>query len=411
MFYAIDSARLFREIAAALPLIAYRGIGGGMPILLGLFIAHRWGLGELAAYTVANAAITIAQLAVDWGAQRALPRNLAMLAPEGAARMLASVNAFRLLLVTVLFGGGAIAIATGYVDRGVTVYLTLLFPLCVLFLVTGNAVGERVVAGETRAISWAVAAGLIVFAIGGGIILTLQLGPRWFIAAYVAGKCVEAIGIVIGRWWVIAVRTDEVLSAAVAFWPFAAQAILGVIYSRLAIFTVERMLPRAELGVFSFAVALQGALMLVPVSLALIYFPELTRRTTAGDFPEVRRIVLRYTIISCTGIVMGVGVLASVMGPMGAMFKLPPGGAAFVVAFAAVSLLSVFSTMAGFRVQAGGRESIAARLSVVTLVCAAIFQITALKALGLWGIVVAAIAAELTTIVLFGFALRMKPAA
>ena len=72
-----------------------------MPILLGLFIAHRWGLGELAAYTVANAAITIAQLAVDWGAQRALPRNLAMLAPIhalldrflGTGRLLADLYA------------------------------------------------------------------------------------------------------------------------------------------------------------------------------------------------------------------------------------------------------------------------------------------------------------------------------
>ena len=53
-----------RAVADALPLVAFRAASGGMPILLGLFIANRWGLEELAAYTVAAAMIAIAVSAV-----------------------------------------------------------------------------------------------------------------------------------------------------------------------------------------------------------------------------------------------------------------------------------------------------------------------------------------------------------
>lgn len=379
-----------------------------MPILLGLFIAHRWGLVELAAFTVANAAIMIALIAVDWGAQRALPRNLSMLPRAAAVRMLGSANAFRLLVVATLLAGGAIIVATGRVDRAVAVYLALLFPLCPLFLITGNAVGERVATGNTRPIGLALLAGLLTFSLLGGLVLMMRLGPHWFIAAYVCGKAVEAAAIVTGRSWVLAVRAAEIIPTASAFWPFAAQAILGVFYSRLAVFTVERMTTRVELGLFSVAAALQGTLLLVPVSLALIYFPDLTRRTAEKDVPGVRAIVLRYTIISCIGVMVGLGVLAIAIGPMSAMFGLPAGGARFVMAFAAVGLLSVFSTMAGFRVQAGGQEGTAARLSVATLLFAIVYQIAALSWLGLWGIVAAAAAAELTSIALFGYALRTK---
>ncbi|MGH9172959.1 MAG: lipopolysaccharide biosynthesis protein, partial [Vicinamibacterales bacterium] len=196
------------------------------------------------------------------------------------------------------------------------------------------------------------------------------------------------------------------VSTAVLLWPFGFQMILGVVYSRLAVFTVERWTTRAELGVFSVAVALHGALLLVPASLALLHFPELTRRTHAGDETGVRHILVRYTIVSAIGVTLGVAMLALLMTPVSVLFKVPRSLAPLVVTFAALAFLTIFSTMAGFLMQARGHESMAARLSVVTLLLALVYQAAALTTFGLWGIVAGAAAAELTTIALFGVALR-----
>src|SRR4030095_15276761 len=104
---------------------------------------------------------------------------------------------------------------------------------------------------------------------------------------------IEAAILASGRWWVLSLRTTGVAATAAAFWPFAAQMILGVIYSRLAVFTVEQATTRAELGVFSVALAFQNAFLLIPTSLALTQFPELTRRWQDGNVRAVRRILVR----------------------------------------------------------------------------------------------------------------------
>jgi O-antigen/teichoic acid export membrane protein len=376
-----------------------------MPILLGLLIANRWGLEQLAAFTVANAAIAVALIAADWGATRALPRNLATLPPAGAAELLASANAFRLLLVAALLVLGAAAVATRQVAADVAGYAAILFPLCLLNAITTNGVSERVVTGETQAILPAVLAGLATFAAGAGLVVIAGLGPRWLVAAYVAGKAVESLLIAAGRWWVLHVSGGSMRSTAAALWPFSLQAILGVIYARLSVFTVERMATRVELGVFSVAMALYAALLLVPSSIALVQFPELTRRVQRNDRAAARRLVVRYAIISAGGVAVGVLLLTALSRPIGAVLKVPRSYLGFVIAFAAIAFLSIFSTMAGFFMQAMGRETLAARLSVVTLFLALLYQIAALAWIGLWGIVAAVAAAELTTVAIFGAAL------
>jgi len=394
-----------RAVASAAPLIPFRAAAGGMPIALGLFLAHRWGRRELAAFTIAHATVMIVVAVTDWGATRALPRNLAMLAADVAAQLLAAVNALRLGLVGVAVIIAAALIVAGEVGRDAARYLTILFPLSPLFIVTTNAISERVVAGETRGITTAVAAGLLTFAVLGGIVLALNFGPPWLVAAYVAGKAIEASLLASGRWWVLSFRTTGVAGAAAALWPFAAQTILGVIYSRLAVFTVERVTTRAELGVFSVALALQNAFLLIPTSLALTEFPELTRRWQDGDGGSVRRILVRYTIVSGLGVLLGAVVLVSAAGRVAAVLDVPPAMMPFVIAFAVLSFPSSLSLLAGFFMQARGEERLVSRLSVVTLSLALVYQMAALRAFGLWGIVAAVGAAELTTILVFAIGL------
>src|SRR5262245_50891782 len=103
-----------RAIASAAPLIPFRAAAGGVPIALGLFLAHRWGRRELAAFTIAHATVAIVTAVIDWGATRALPRNLATLAPDAAVEFLAAGNTLRLALV-----GASLALVTALVVAGV----------------------------------------------------------------------------------------------------------------------------------------------------------------------------------------------------------------------------------------------------------------------------------------------------
>jgi O-antigen/teichoic acid export membrane protein len=397
-----------RAVASAAPLIPFRAAAGGMPIVLGLFLAHRWGRRELAAFTIAHAAVMIAMAVTDWGATRALPRNLATLGAAAAAKLFAASNALRLALAGVAAIAAAALVVAGAIDADAARYLAILFPLCPLFIVSTNAVSERVVAGQTRAITTAVTAGLMTFAALGGIVLALGAGAPWLVAAYVAGKAIEAAVLAHGRWWVVSLTVADVSGTAAALWPFAAQMILGVIYSRLAVFTVERATTRAELGVFSVALAFQNAFLLIPTSLALTQFPELTRRWHDGDVRTVRRILVRYTVVSGLGALLGAIVLASVAGVIAAALDVPPAMMPFVIAFAALSFPSSLSLMGGFFMQARGEEHLVSRLSVVTLSLALVYQVAALRAFGLWGIVAAVLAAELTTIAVFGAALAYR---
>jgi len=397
-----------RAVASAAPLIPFRAAAGGMPIVLGLFLAHRWGRHELAAFTIAHAVVMIAMAVTDWGATRALPRNLATLDAGAAARLFAASNTLRLAMAGVAAAVAAALVLAGAVDAEAARYLAILFPLCLLFIVSTNAVSERVVAGQTRAITTAVTVGLMTFAALGGVVLALGAGAPWLVAAYVAGKAIEAALLAHGRWWVLSLGAAGVVATAAALWPFAAQMILGVIYSRLAVFTVERATTRAELAVFSVALAFQNAFLLVPTSLALTQFPDLTRRWQDGDLRTVRRILARYTVVSALGALLGVIVLARVAGVVAAALDVPPAMMPFVIAFAALAFPSSLSLVAGFFMQARGEEHLASRLSVVTLSLSLVYQTAALRAFGLWGIVAAVGAAEMTTIAVFGAALAYR---
>jgi len=397
-----------RAVASAVPLISFRASAGGAPIAIGLFIAHRWGRRELAAFTIAHATVMIVVAVTDWGGTRALPRNLATLAPEAVAPFLAAGNALRLGFVAAAIAVVAALAGAGAIGADAVRYLAILLPLCPLSILTTNALSERVVSGATRPIAVAVSAGLASFGALAAAALTVHAGAPGIAAAYVAGKAIEAVVLVSGRWWVLSVATTGLASAAAALWPFAAQMILGVVYSRLAVFTVERATTREEFGIFSVALALQNALLLVPASLALMQFPELSRRAQAGEAAAVRRLLVRYTIVAAAAVLCGALVMLAAAGRIAAALDVPRGMMPFVVAFAALAFPASLSVVAGFFLQARGEERLVSRLSVLTLALALVYQVTALRAFGLWGIVAAVGAGEASTIAVFALGARPR---
>jgi O-antigen/teichoic acid export membrane protein len=377
-----------------------------MPILLGLVIAQRWGLGELAAYTVANAITALFQVVVDWGATRALPRNLAKMSAGAADLWLAAANGFRIILAAAALLAGVVLALQGILEADVVAYLMPLFAVALLTAISGNAVGQRICSREMAGIGWGTATGLAIFSSLAAIVMIFDASPLWLVGAFAAGKVFEAAILLHGRSWVARVRLRGTISAAHSLAPFAVQAILGVLYARLAVFTVERMSTRAELGLFSLGASLQSALLLVPISFALLNFPQLTRLAAIRDDVGIRQLIHRYRMVSTLGVLCGLSVIMASFRFAGALMHVTPGGGRFVLAFASLALLSVFSTMAGFKVQAYGREGLAARLSFITLACAIAYQVAALRWLGLWGIVAAVAAAELTSVAVFELALR-----
>jgi O-antigen/teichoic acid export membrane protein len=358
------------------------------------------------AYTVASAAVIVASMIADWGATRALPRNLAVLDREEAIRFVRASNGFRMMLAATIIAIAVIAALSGRLQHNIGTYLLILVPLVPLSVIANTAMSERVATGNVQAIAGAVIGGFVTFAALGALLIRGGAGPAWFAASYVVGKVIETTVLASGRWWVAGVQREGSKATAIALWPFAAQMIMGVIYSRLSVFTMERMSSRVELGVFSVAMAFQSALVLVPASLALTGFPALTTLLRKGDRVGVRHALIRYTIVSFAGVTFGLALFVLLRTRIAAALNVPSSFVPFVVAFAALALLGTFSMKASYLLQAMGLEGLVARLSVVTLGLALVYQIVGLKLLGVWGIVAAVGMAELTTVSIFGLAIR-----
>ena len=112
----------------ALHLAVYRASYGGMPILLGLYIAHQWGLRQLASYSVAQASLAVAIVVADWGSTRFLPRELSR-RDSAAVAVTASSTGVRLILASLCVAGGLAYGLMGGFGRDVLPFLLLLAPV------------------------------------------------------------------------------------------------------------------------------------------------------------------------------------------------------------------------------------------------------------------------------------------
>ncbi|HEX9084688.1 MAG TPA: hypothetical protein VF836_08110 [Gemmatimonadaceae bacterium] len=395
------AGRFVRAGFDALPLVIYRGATGGVPILLGLFIAHRWGLSRLGAYTVANAIVGVGIVITDWGCARWLPREFAtagrddslVAGPANVARIGLSL-AFALILV-VLF-------ALGQIQRDSAGYVAILAPLWLILAISTNGVSARIVERDLRIVMVAVIIGLAVFLAGAILVLQSGGGPIAFVATYVFAKLIEAFILVGRRAGLLVVRLAASLTTLRLLWPFSIQAILGAIYARLSIFVVEHWGTRDQLNVLAGASVLQSVLLLLPTSLALLTYPPLSIAARNGDRPRMREMITVYTVASAVGMAILVGILAAAIHPIGNLLHLPSSAMPFTVGFVAASVTTVGTTITGVLLQALGAERLGARLSVITLSLAAVYQIVLFHMFGLTGVIAAMVASEVTSLVIFG---------
>ena len=408
--YAVLRARA-SSATAVLPLIAFRAAAGGLPVVLGLYVAHRWGLRELAAYTVASAIVAVALVLTDWGSSRLLPREIAVTQRDNAARLVAQTNGLRVVLVlaclAVLFAASKLHV----IAPDVATYTYLLLPTCVVAIVSTNAVSERVVSGDVHPISVAVVAGVVSF-LAFAVPLVRMFGRNGYalIIAYVASKCVEAGLLLRGRIWVTSTKFDDIGRVMVSMWPFSVQALLAVIYSRLPVFVIERMgTSRREVGLVSAGLALRNVLLLLPASMAFLSYPDLSVAARNRNAGQIRQIVTTYLFFCITGVCAALGLLVLFIDPICLILHIPLDQRTFTLVFVAAAVTAVGTALVGVALQAFGGEQIAARLSLITVLLSTAYYVAAIAYWGVWGTVWALVGGELTALVLVGrAAFRLK---
>ncbi len=392
-----------RAVAVStVPLVVYRALGGGLPILCGLVIAPLWGLAEAGAYTVAYAWIALAAAICDWGASRALPRDFAVEGLKERAARVARVNGVRCLSMLGVAAFLVVAVATGSVAPVVARYLTVLWPWVPATLLSTNGLADRLVTRQLRGVWMGCVASLLTV---GGVavgVLTTGRSPRVLVAGMVVGKLIETVCVVRGRAWVSALAWRGLRGTVACLGPFSVQIILGVACSRLAVFTVEHWTTETQLGIFSVAMALQTGLLLVPTSLALLLLPALTIAHKLGTADELRRLLRRYALGAAAGLLLGLTLLTAVVHPLAGRLGIAQAWYGFLVAVAALALLSAPNVLFGYLLQAAGEERRLAQLSTATLAIAFSCQWFALSRWGLWGIVPAMWASEATAALILG---------
>ena len=397
-------AHRFARAVEVLPLVAFRGLNGGMPLLLGLYIGYRWGLAELGAFTLASSFVAIGLMVVDWGCTRWLPRELALARlQENSGSGVAAANTLRLFFAAAFLLLTGLLFATGRIppeSARFAMELGLLYPVSIFSV---NGVSDRIVSREIAGIGGAVASGLMIFAIGAWCTTRIGSGPHLLVLAYVTGKVVEGAFLMRGRARLFHIVPRHVPAMAIALWPFGIQAILGIVYARLSVFVVQHFRP-ADLGLFGVATALQNIFLLLPVSIGLLKYPGFTTAAVKGDRKHIRTALVTALAMSVAGVAAGVAVLFAGRHFISRVLHVAPASMLFVIVFSSIAALTAGAVMSGLLLQALGREHTTAKLSFITLAASLVAQFTFVRWLGLWGVVAGIATAELVSVAVFGTA-------
>jgi len=390
--------RKLRSSWRVLPLVFYRAVSGGTPVLVGFYIAHQWGLAEFGAYTVAMAAVTIAQVITDWGCSRSLPREIAVMNRPAATAFVHSTNISRLLIFAVLVAGAAIASVTSFMRPEIARYLWILAPWALVTIWATNGISARIVDDNVEGIGVAAVSGLVLLAVLLWLTRLYSAGPLAVAAAYVTAKFLETLILVGNRGWLVGVRRENAIRALGILWPFSIQGILLVVYSRLPLFVIEHTGSPELVGVVSAGTALQSVLLLLPACTSFIALPQLS--VAVGERKRIRPIIKNYLLISAIGTGCGIAALVILRHLIARVLRLPEQYMPFVLSFAAVAIATLGTAILSVLLQAWRGEATVARVATVTVLLALVYQVAFVRLMGIWGLIFAIVAAEISSVLL-----------
>lgn len=383
----------------AVPLAVYRAFNGGMPVLVGLFIAARWGLQALGAYTVASSLLAVAVVIADWGSSRLLPREMARRDGDAAA-VVRTATAVRIVLTLLAVAAGLLYAVAGDVDADVLPYLLVLTPVAFAAIVSTNSISARVVDGDLRGMLAAVAAGLIPLLLAAAVWRSARFGPLAVAGAYACGKWIETALLTRRRWALQRVSFAGAGKVFALLFPFGATAIMGTIYSRLPIFVLERWSTREELGIVAAATAVQNVMLLVPTAAALFLYPRITVAAAHDDRIALAATLRSYFVTSVAVYCGGMAVLWMLLGRVTGALGVPASAAPFLLLYVAAGFLSIINVMATAVLQAVGAERRAALVGMVVLSVSVVVQIVFVRAWGMRGALAGVIACETLSMLL-----------
>lgn len=396
-----------RAFVRALPLGIYRAFSGGMPVLMGLFIAATWGLRPLGAYTVASSIVAVALIVADWGSSRLLPRELAKRSPDAAAVM-RTTTGVRLVLTAVAVALGFLY-ALGSADTDVLPFLVILAPVAFAAIVSTNAVSARVVDEDLGGILFAVAAGVVPPAVAAVLVRGAENGATTLAAAYAIGKFIETALVTRHRWNLQRVAFTDSRRVFALLLPFGASAVMGTVYSRLPVFVLEAWGRRGELGIVAAATAVQNVMLLGPTTAALILYPRLTIAASTGDRSALHALVRRYLWMCVLFFLGGLGVLWASRAHVLRWINVPHTASVFFGLYVAMGFLSTINAMASAVLQASGAERRAAAIGFLVIFLSVPLQIFSARAWGMKGTLAALATSELLAMVLLSTAARRAP--
>src|SRR5438105_2195361 len=135
----------FARVFGVLPLVAFRGVAGGVPVLIGLYIGHRWGLVPLGSYAFASAFAAVGLVVTDWGCARWLPRELVWQRSGHDATAIYAANALRLTIAGAYLSLTALLWVFGAMAADSALYAAELGVLYFVAVSSTNGVSDRIV--------------------------------------------------------------------------------------------------------------------------------------------------------------------------------------------------------------------------------------------------------------------------
>jgi O-antigen/teichoic acid export membrane protein len=397
-----------------LPLAVYRALNGGAPLLLGLYIASRWGIAELGGFTVAIAFLAVVIVVADWGCTRFVLGELAH--HRGWTPQVSSATGVRVVIALLMISAGALYGLAGGFDRDILRYLLLLSPVALSSIVATNGVSAHVVDASMQAITRAIAVALVPLGAAVALTYAFPLRVQTLVVGYVIGKLAEATVLVWKRWPLLRISFVHARTVFLSLVPFSIQAIFGTIYSRLPIFALEHWSTRTELGIVAAATTILNVFLLLPTSMTLFAYPRLVAAGRDGDCGRIRSIVKRYATGSVAIYGAGLTVLWMARDLVCRLLHMPSSASAFVVLWVAAGCATVGNAMAGAVLQAVSAERVAARIAAGALTFAIVAQSLAVSRFGMWGALLALTVSETGAIVTHGLAIanvmrRLHPSA
>ena len=399
------SAKTCDSVLKVGPILLQKGISGGGPLLLGLFIGYRWGVPEMGLFTLAYSVVAIGVVLTDWGCARWLPREMALSIATGRpSDLIPASNVIRIATAVAVFVCSLVAVESGLIGKGALGYVLAMGGLYFVSIAATNGLSDRIVRGQEAAIGRAVAAGLVGFLLAAAGLSLFAPGPLTVTFALVLGRATEAFLLCSSDCLEARFEWNTITDGWRTLLPFNVQAVLGIFYAKAPVLMMGALAGLHELGTLAAALSIQGTLMLLPVSVALLYYPRLAEAVARRDLRGIRRITWRYLTICGAGLTVGFGVVLVLAPTLLGILHIANRDSAFVLTFVGASYTTIGTSFVGFLLLALGGERSASWLSLLTACTAFALQAALIAALGLWGALVAYIGYETVSVAVFAIA-------